>query len=68
MKRSSNEKMPLTIMLAVLEDGINLNPSMILNCKTKPKEEAALRNHSQIFVRNWSAVAWTRIPRILLQK
>jgi hypothetical protein len=60
--------MQVTIMLAVLGDGSKLTPNMILNCKTKPKEEVALRNHCQISLRNWFAVAWTRMSGILLQK
>jgi hypothetical protein len=67
MKRSCNEKMQVAIMLAVLGDGSKLTPNMILNCKTKPKEEAALRNHCQIFVTNWFAVVWNRRPGVLLQ-
>lgn len=50
MKRSCNEKMQVTIMLTVFGDGSKLTPNMILNCKTRPKEEAVLRNHCQIFV------------------
>lgn len=68
MKRSRNEKMQVTIMLAVLGDGSKLTLKIILNCKTKPKEEAALRNHCQIFVTNWFAVVWNGRPRVLLQK
>jgi len=67
MKRSCNEKMQVLIMLAVL-DGSKLTPNKNLNCKTKRKEEAALRNHCQIFVTNWFAVVWTRRPGVLLQK
>lgn len=66
MKRPCNEKMQVTIMLVVFGDGSKLTPNMILNCKPKPKEEAALRNHCKIFVTNRFSVAWTRRSGVLL--
>jgi len=46
--KTSDKKIPVTVMLAALADGRKLSPFMILNHTTVPKEKIACRNHCQM--------------------
>lgn len=77
IKTLGNEKMCITVMLAVLADGIKLPPYVILKRKTMQKDQlptgiiVRCQNQgwmSTDLMKDWLNIVWSRRPGVLVHK